>query len=293
MIGFVVVIVILLLLFLVRPFTVIIHELGHAIPALLFTRENVDVYIGSYGESNQTFSLNIGRLSIFFKYIPFLWKIGLCSHSNNHLSFFKLLIIILGGPLISLVIGLSAFYVAVAYDLHGILKTLSFAIMLSAIFDFYINLYPDKVPIHLSNGSTIYNDGESLIRLIKIRSNLNGLVETPIMLNNRGYDYILKEAYETSIPYFDKAIEGNPNFAFAYNNRGLARIKIGLLEEGLKDVEKSLVLNERNAYAWRNLGVYFLEINDVQKAYKYFQKAERLESGIPLLNNLLEQTRPQ
>jgi len=36
--------IILLLLFLVRPFTVVIHELGHAIPALLFTKEQVEVY---------------------------------------------------------------------------------------------------------------------------------------------------------------------------------------------------------------------------------------------------------
>ena len=165
--------------------------------------------------------------------------------------------------------------------------------MLSAIFDFYINLYPNKKPIQLNDGSTFYNDGESLIRLIELKSNSKAFDETPIMLNNKGYDYILIEGYEESINYFDKAIEGNPNFAFAYNNRGLARIKTGLLEEGLKDIKKSLELDKRNAYAWRNLGIYFLETKDVETAFKHFQKAANLESGIPLLDNLLDQAKPQ
>jgi len=52
----------ILLVLLTRPLTVIFHELGHAIPAILLTKEKVTVYIGSYGDPKKSLRIKIGLL---------------------------------------------------------------------------------------------------------------------------------------------------------------------------------------------------------------------------------------
>ncbi|SEO00261.1 hypothetical protein SAMN05216436_12835 [bacterium A37T11] len=73
---------IILILFLVlattRALTVVIHELGHAVPAIFLTKEKVAIYIGSFGDPNKSLHVNIGLLEVWFKYSPFLWGRGLC-----------------------------------------------------------------------------------------------------------------------------------------------------------------------------------------------------------------------
>ena len=57
---------------------VLVHELGHAIPALLLSKEKVEAYIGSLGLIVPSGKLRMGRLSIFVSYNPFLWIKGMC-----------------------------------------------------------------------------------------------------------------------------------------------------------------------------------------------------------------------
>ena len=47
-----------------RSITTFFHEMGHAIPALLFTqKEKVNVFVGTYGDISNSLQLNFGRLS--------------------------------------------------------------------------------------------------------------------------------------------------------------------------------------------------------------------------------------
>ena len=63
-----------LLVVITRPFTVLFHELGHAIPAMLMTKQGATVYVGSYGDKKQSFQLALGGLEIWFRYNPFKWR---------------------------------------------------------------------------------------------------------------------------------------------------------------------------------------------------------------------------
>ncbi|MBK8341854.1 MAG: M50 family metallopeptidase [Bacteroidetes bacterium] len=47
-----------LLVFITRTFTVLFHELGHAIPAILMSKKAVTIYIGSYGDPKRAGILN-------------------------------------------------------------------------------------------------------------------------------------------------------------------------------------------------------------------------------------------
>ena len=70
---------------LARLLTVLLHELGHAIPAILLTQQQVTVYIGSYGDPKNTLKLNLGMMEIFFRYNFFAWRIGMCVSSAQQL----------------------------------------------------------------------------------------------------------------------------------------------------------------------------------------------------------------
>jgi len=62
------VLLIFLAIILSRPITTFVHELGHAIPSLLFTKGPVVIYVGSYGDISNSTTTTFGRLSIIFKF---------------------------------------------------------------------------------------------------------------------------------------------------------------------------------------------------------------------------------
>jgi len=82
---------------------VILHELGHAIPKLFWTKKNVQVFIGSLGEPGRYLRLSLSRLEIYIKPNPFLWMRGLC-RSEEWLPVGKQIVVTAMGPLTSLML---------------------------------------------------------------------------------------------------------------------------------------------------------------------------------------------
>ena len=86
----------------------------------------------------------------------------------------------------------------------------------------------------------------------------------------------------TSINYFKKAIELNPNFSGAFCNLGLAYKKLKNNELALENYYKAINLNPKNFKALFNLATYFKEKNDIENAEKFYLKT------IDVMPNLLE-----
>jgi hypothetical protein len=128
---------------LAQSLLIILHELGHAGPALLFTRANVAIYLGSYGDSTNTWRLRVGLLTIYATRSLF-WNKGLCVHDSAKLSRPEQYMVILGGVLISLSIAVLGFYGALAIDLHGSVKLFLFLLTLFAIVSLVTNLVPSQ-----------------------------------------------------------------------------------------------------------------------------------------------------
>ena len=82
-----------------RPITVLFHELGHAIPAVLLTGEKVKVYIGSYGDPGKSLNFSMGKLSFWIRYDPLTWRGGLCVPTAKTVSFNRQIVYIICGPL--------------------------------------------------------------------------------------------------------------------------------------------------------------------------------------------------
>lgn len=153
-----------LILLLVRFFTVIFHELGHAIPALIFTKDNVTVYLGSYGDEKDSTSVRTGRLEIWFKHSLF-WNAGLCVSYSKNISKFKNFIEIIGGPIASLFLSSVCVYCAFVFGGHGFFKLIFIVFLCSSLFDFFVNIIPLKISTAIHGGKVVYNDGMQLIML--------------------------------------------------------------------------------------------------------------------------------
>lgn len=164
--GIFVVLLWIALVLLSRSITTFFHEMGHAIPALLFTKAPVEVYIGSYGDLSKSQRVKIGRLSVFFKFDFLGWNIGLCRHQYSSYLITEL-IIILSGPLASLLVAGVSVWGLVAYGATESGAFILGVFVLSAIWDFLVNLYPRQSPFYLHDGGQIYSDGFQLMTLIK------------------------------------------------------------------------------------------------------------------------------
>lgn len=142
---------------------------GHAIPAIIFTRQQVAkqvaIYIGSYGDDENNMQFNKGLLEINIKRNPLLWRKGLCVVYNDDMTLRQRMIQVLAGPLSSLVIGGAAAFIAIAFDMHGLIKLISGIFLLSAVLDLIVNLYPRT--IQLNDYSTLDTDGRTALQLFR------------------------------------------------------------------------------------------------------------------------------
>lgn len=154
-----------LFFFIIRVLTLLVHELGHAIPAIIFTRQPVAIYIGSYGDDDGNIQFNKGLLEINIKRNPLLWRRGLCVMADDDLTLQQRIIQVLAGPLSSFVIGGIAAFIAITFDLHGAIKLVSGIFFLSAAVDLITNLYPRT--IQLNDYSTLDTDGRIAWQLFR------------------------------------------------------------------------------------------------------------------------------
>ncbi|WP_147323462.1 zinc metalloprotease [Chitinophaga silvatica] len=148
----------------VKFLTVFFHELGHALPALKYSRMPVIIYIGSWGDPNGCIYLSSRNLDIYIKRNPLAWFRGLCMFDPEYLTLKQHIILVLAGPIFSFLVAGVATTIAILFDMHGSLKLISGLFLLSAIIDLFHNLYPRT--IILSDYRIIRTDGRILIDLL-------------------------------------------------------------------------------------------------------------------------------
>ena len=157
----------ILLVVLLRSLTTFFHEMGHAVPALLFTDEKVEVFVGSYGDLSNALRLNLGRLVLYLKWNPFDWKLGMCRHSGG-MAVWQQLITILGGPLASTLIAAGAIFVLSQKGVSDAWLGLAAIFTGAALIDLIVNLAVSDGGIQMYDGGTTYSDGAQLRRLFRI-----------------------------------------------------------------------------------------------------------------------------
>ena len=90
---------------------------------------------------------------------------------------------------------------------------------------------------------------------------------------NQGNEKRDQKDFEGAIRDYDKAIEINPQYAYAYNNRGLSKNNLGQYQEAIKDYDKAIEINPQYAMAYNNRGVSKQNLGQYQDAIKDLDKA--------------------
>lgn len=292
-----------LLVLIARQFTVLIHELGHAIPAILMTRKTVSIYIGSYGDPTKSVHFKIGLLEIWFRYNLFSWNAGLCAPSAKLVSINKQIVYTLTGPLASFLIAVVACYITFAFDLHGFLKLILIIFLGSSIFDLIVNLTPRAVPIKLYDGRLTYNDGYKLLQLFYLKKLPKDYQQATELYNQQkfieaanSFNEILKKGlkdeqiYRLAISSFlqvknykqakdlsDELILLDKMNSDDYTNAGISYAQLEEHDKALEYYNKSLELNPENKYSLNNKGFILNTLNKFEEAIPLFDKAIEIE----------------
>ena len=90
---------------------------------------------------------------------------------------------------------------------------------------------------------------------------------------NRGIDLYYKGKYELALKAFDKSIELEPNYSYAFFNKGVILGELGRCEEALKAFDKVIVLKPDYADAWYNKGLALDKLGRYEEALKSYDKA--------------------
>lgn len=190
-------IAIFLAIILSRPFTTLVHELGHALPALAFTNNPVSIYIGSYGNLDKSFHFNFGRLEMFFTPKLLHLEQGLCAHQGTK-TIGQSMMIVLGGPIFSLLLGLLFCWLILFYKDQPIIAFGMGIFLVSGIFDFIGNIIPNKEPLIMHDGRTTHNDGYQFQRLLQTSKYPPSYFEAMEAINQNQYELGLKKLIEAA-----------------------------------------------------------------------------------------------
>lgn len=290
------------ILIVAHPITVLLHELGHAIPALIFTRKKVTVYIGSYGETTKSFRFKIGLLELWFRKTLF-WKTGMCVPSSTEMSLLKKILFILGGPIASLTIAGITSYFVFKYDMHGALKMIIAFFTLCSIFDFFSNIIPSSVPQALPNGQATYNDGAKLRQLFGLKKFSKEYQVAAELYDKKEFakaapmfEQFLKKGYSIDDVYrlaytsyifikdYSKAYELLKTFESKeqmnsddYYNFSFVCSFLQLTTEKDDYLQKSFDLNPDNPFSHNFIGYELNKQNKFTEAIPHFDKAIAIE----------------
>lgn len=246
----------------IKLVTTFFHELGHAIPALIFTKKPVKVYVGSYGDISKTAQIKIGRLMMYLKFNIFDWKIGMCEHGGIK-SNLPHALVILGGPLASLLVSIPLILNYSNVASIPLLNFLYLVFIASAVYDFIINMLPMSAQINMHDGGVSYSDGYQLLMLF----NRSLASEDYLNLEEKFFN----KEYETVVSLGEKLIKKHPKDRSIY----------GLVIQSLKkldDPEGAIAVYGLMSQEMKLLGGDYFEIakhyKDLEmwsEALKYFE----------------------
>jgi len=296
------VLLIFMAIILSRPVTTFVHEMGHAIPSLMFTNGPVIIHIGSYGDISNSTTTTIGRLTIIFKFKLTDLQLGLCQHQGVA-SIWQNLLIILGGPIFSLLLGLFFFWILPAFKESQFIAFFIGIFLTSGIWDFFVNIIPEKEPMKLHDGGVAHNDGSQFLSVLKSRNYPEVYFEGIQLLNeekNMEAANKLKEAIEQGVHDLQlyqlvmtiystekqkrAAMDFHTDYSghfklstFDYTNIGELFEEDGFYMKAVAQYNKAIQLDFKNVQALALRGKLLLEMGHHERGKADLHKVELME----------------
>lgn len=148
------------------PVSVLLHEVGHAIGVIIFSKEESYVYLGSENDLNKK-NFQIGRIHFHINRAYF----GFCVVNNRTpFSKFQSVMFLVGGPLVSLLVFVAS-YLVKADVTHYEIKNFLNGIAYCNLFIFICTSIPIRYPKWLKPYAGLPSDGYQIYTLLKGKIN--------------------------------------------------------------------------------------------------------------------------
>jgi tetratricopeptide (TPR) repeat protein len=241
-------------------FGVLTHEIGHAIPMYLFSKKNVNIFIGSRGDIEGSLKVSLGKITFYFSKTQWFFPIGMCSGQSKDFSPLQHIIVFAMGPLFTFILAIVASLFVFVCDMHKSLEISAFLFLVLATIMLIYNLNPKKriAEMRQTDGYWIKQYSKLLFKdkdYQKKYSRLASLTDTDGEVN-------FLDHYETYVAEGFKSTEMLENAAIIAFNRGYYKKAANYLSQ--LENAKQFTVQDYNlrAYAEFNLGN-----NDTAKHY--------------------------
>ena len=158
-------------------------------------------------------------------------------------------------------------------DWDGTLKRLTDALAQEKTDESALN--PAAVHVYLGNAYRCQQEDEKAIASYNRAIELDP--DDAFAYNNRGVVYSNKEEYEKAIADYNRAIELDSDFACVYNNRGVVYSNKEEYEKAIADYNRAIELDSDFAGAYYNRGNAYYNKEEYEKAFADYNRAIELD----------------
>ncbi|MDA0591683.1 MAG: tetratricopeptide repeat protein, partial [Planctomycetota bacterium] len=92
-----------------------------------------------------------------------------------------------------------------------------------------------------------------------------------------GYWQAQTRHFDAALASYDRALELDPKYAFAWNNRGIALRNLGRFEESLASYDRALELDPERSVAWNNRGIAIRDLGRFEESLASYDRALELD----------------
>lgn len=96
-----------------------------------------------------------------------------------------------------------------------------------------------------------------------------------------GLDEAKKENFQKAVDYFKKAVEEDPEFAFAWDNLGVNYRRLDNYDKAIECYNKSLEIDPNGMMPLQNIAVAYQYKKEYNKAIEAFQKLAEIDVKNP------------
>lgn len=145
----------------------------------------------------------------------------------------------------------------------------------------------DTADLHLRIGTSFLTQGNfpNAMRELQTAEKLDP--KNPVIQNNLGLVYFMREKYESAAQHLERALKLNPAYSEARNNYGRVLIELGRYDKAIEELQKVAkdLTYQDPAKAHVNLGLAYFRRGDYSSARNQFSEAIKLNR-----DNCLAQT---